>query len=125
MKKVSLVIVALTLIRCSATHNIAKKSKTQKYLVDMETGVTEEWDGDKDEERRLRSELKEEKILEYYIRSEALVKHAKYAFDQSFWALNYQRFVAEIVRSLKADDKTSAISNIFKMLEILEQEFQL
>jgi hypothetical protein len=32
MKKVSLIIVALTLISCSATHNIAKKSKTQKYL---------------------------------------------------------------------------------------------
>jgi hypothetical protein len=32
MKKISLVIVALTLIGCSATHNIAKKSKTQKYL---------------------------------------------------------------------------------------------
>lgn len=75
--------------------------------------------------QNLRSELKEEKILEYYIRSEALVKHAKYAFDQSFWALNYQRFVANIVSALKTDDKTTAISNIFNMLEILEQEFQL
>ena len=32
MKKISLVIVALTLLGCSATHKIAKKSKTQKYL---------------------------------------------------------------------------------------------
>jgi hypothetical protein len=32
MKKVSLVIVVLTLLGCSATHNIAMKSKTQKYL---------------------------------------------------------------------------------------------
>ena len=32
MKKISLVIVALTLLGCSATNKIAKKSKTQKYL---------------------------------------------------------------------------------------------
>jgi hypothetical protein len=32
MKKVSLIIVALTLFGCSATNNIAMKSKTQKYL---------------------------------------------------------------------------------------------
>lgn len=75
--------------------------------------------------QKLRLELKEEKILEYYIRSEPLVTHAKYSFDHSFWALNYQRFVATIVMALKADDKTAAISNIFKMLEVLEQEFQL
>ena len=73
----------------------------------------------------LRSELKEEKILEYYIRSEPLVKHAKYAFEQSFWSSNYKRFVANIVIALKAGNKNAAIYNIFEMLQILEQEFQL
>lgn len=33
---------------------------TQKYLVDMENGVSEEWSGDKDEERALKAQLKEE-----------------------------------------------------------------
>jgi hypothetical protein len=73
----------------------------------------------------LRSELKEEKIIEYYVRSEPLVKHAKYAFSQSFWSSNYKRFVANIVTALKAGDKNVAIYNIFEMLQILEQEFQL
>jgi hypothetical protein len=73
----------------------------------------------------LRSELKEEKIIEYYVRSEPLVKHAKYSFSQSFWSTNYKRFVANIVIALKAGDKNVAIRNIFEMLQTLEQEFQL
>jgi hypothetical protein len=73
----------------------------------------------------LRSELKEEKIIEYYVRSEPLVKHAKYSFSQSFWSTNYKRFVANIVIALKAGDKNVAIQNIFEMLQTLEQEFQL
>lgn len=34
-------------------------NKVQKYLVDMETGVTEEWNGDSDEEKALLVELKQ------------------------------------------------------------------
>ena len=75
--------------------------------------------------QNLRTDLKEEKILEYYIRSEPLVQHAKYVFDQSYWTSNYKRFVANLVIALKIGDKTSAIGIIFEMLEVLEQEFQL
>jgi hypothetical protein len=75
--------------------------------------------------QNLRAEMKEEKIIEYYIRSEKLVKHAKYVFDQSFWSLLYRKFVGQIIANLKINDKQAAISNIFKMLENLEQEFQL
>jgi hypothetical protein len=75
--------------------------------------------------QNLRSELKEEKILEYYVRSERLVKHAKYVFDQSFWAQNYQRFVQTIVTDLKLNNKHGAVVNIFNMLTTLEQEFHI
>jgi hypothetical protein len=75
--------------------------------------------------QNLRLALKEEKILEYYIRSEPLVQHAKYVFDQSFWTSCYKRFVANIIIALKADDKPAAIHSIFEMLQTLEQEFQL
>jgi hypothetical protein len=34
-------------------------TKEQKYLVDMETGVTEEWDGDRNEEKQLMEMLKD------------------------------------------------------------------
>ena len=75
--------------------------------------------------QNLRSELKEEKIIEYYVRSETLVKHAKYVFDQSFWPALYKRYVGQIVTNLKNNNKESAISGIFEMLETLEQEFQV
>jgi hypothetical protein len=75
--------------------------------------------------QKLRSEIKEEKIIEYYVRSQPLVKHAKYSFSQSFWASNYKRFVANIVIALKSNDTASAVSDIFEMLQTLEQEFQL
>jgi hypothetical protein len=45
---------------CTYDQYWKRVNKVQKYLVDMETGVTEEWDGDKDEERKLRAELKED-----------------------------------------------------------------
>lgn len=75
--------------------------------------------------QNLRSEIKEEKILEYYIRSEPLVKHAKFVFDASFWPENYKRFVEDIVLALKANNKAAAVEGIFHMLQTLEQEFQL
>jgi hypothetical protein len=82
-------------------------------------------DGDVILLQNLRNALKEEKILEYYIRSERLVKHAKYVFDQAFWPVLYKKFVGQIVSNLKASDTESAISNIYKMLDSLEQDFQL
>lgn len=45
---------------CTYDQYWKRINKAQKYLVDMETGVTEEWDGDKAEERSLKAELREE-----------------------------------------------------------------
>lgn len=45
---------------CTYDQYWKRVNKVQKYLVDMETGVTEEWDGDKAEEKKLRAELREE-----------------------------------------------------------------
>lgn len=44
---------------CTYDQYWKRINKVQKYLVDMETGVTEEWDGDKDEERELKGLLKQ------------------------------------------------------------------
>jgi hypothetical protein len=75
--------------------------------------------------QNLRSDSREEKIIEYYVRSEKLVKHAKFVYDRSFWVKNYNDFVKGIVVSLKNNDKASAIEGIFTMLDTLEQEFRL
>lgn len=45
---------------CTYDQYWKRINKVQKYLVDMETGVTEEWNGDKDEERALKAQLREE-----------------------------------------------------------------
>lgn len=45
---------------CTYDQYWKRINKAQKYLVDMETGVTEEWNGDKEEERSLKAELREE-----------------------------------------------------------------
>lgn len=44
---------------CTYDQYWKRVNKVQKYLVDMETGVTEEWNGDKDEERELKAILKQ------------------------------------------------------------------
>lgn len=45
---------------CTYDQYWKRINKVQKYLVDMETGVTEEWNGDAQEERALKAELREE-----------------------------------------------------------------
>jgi hypothetical protein len=45
---------------CTYDQYWKRINKEQKYIVDMETGVTEEWNGDRADEKALRKELKEE-----------------------------------------------------------------
>lgn len=45
---------------CTYDQYWKRISVEQKYLVDMETGVTEEWSGTRDEEKKLKADLKEE-----------------------------------------------------------------
>lgn len=44
---------------CTYDQYWRRINKSQKYLVDMETGVTEEWDGDREDEKRLKEMLKQ------------------------------------------------------------------
>jgi len=44
---------------CTYDQYWKRINKPQKFLVDMETGVTEEWQGDAEEERELKKQLKE------------------------------------------------------------------
>lgn len=45
---------------CTYDQYWKRINKVQRYLVDMETGVTEEWDGDQEEEKELKQRLAEE-----------------------------------------------------------------
>ena len=44
---------------CTYDQYWKRINKEQKFLVDMETGVTEEWNGDREEEKELKAMLKE------------------------------------------------------------------
>ena len=50
---------------CTYDQYWKRINKEQKYLVDMETGVTEEWNGDKDEEKALKELLKQTPRLQF------------------------------------------------------------
>ncbi len=47
---------------CTYDQYWKRINKVQRYIVDMETGVSEEWNGDKEEERALKAQIKEESI---------------------------------------------------------------
>jgi len=49
---------------CTYDQYWKRINKPQRYLVDMETGVTEEWDGDKDDLKKLEELLKQTPRLE-------------------------------------------------------------
>jgi hypothetical protein len=75
--------------------------------------------------QNLRSSISERKVLEYYYRSDPIVKHIKIlaGHDQNkFWQYYYQKYVYEIVQLLKAGDPSTAGDKIFKMLDELEAE---
>src|SRR5687768_16549483 len=44
---------------CTYDQYWKRVNKPQKYLIDMETGVTEEWNGDREDERQLKEMLKQ------------------------------------------------------------------
>ena len=50
---------------CTYDQYWKRINKEQKYLVDMETGVTEEWNGDKEEEKELKAMLKQTPRLQF------------------------------------------------------------
>lgn len=76
--------------------------------------------------QNLRASVSEAKVLEYYYRSDPIVKHIKILADHNqieFWEYYYQKYVHEIVQLLKAGDNSTAGDKIFKMLEELEAEW--
>lgn len=50
---------------CTYDQYWKRVNKEQKFLVDMETGVTEEWNGDKEEEKELKELLKQTPRLQF------------------------------------------------------------
>lgn len=74
--------------------------------------------------QNLRATVPGQKVLDYYVRSEPLVKKYKlvHGNDVSFWSGIYNRFIGEIINLLKAGKNDEAVLKIFAMLDTLETE---
>lgn len=74
--------------------------------------------------QNLRSSVPGQRVLEYYMRSEPLVRQFKllHGNDQVFWSGIYSRFIAGIIQSLRDGNNSQADSRIFDMLNTLEAE---
>ena len=73
----------------------------------------------------LRANMSERKVLEYYYRSDPIVKHIKILANEDqtkFWNYYYQKYVGEIIQLCKAEDYKTAAEKLFVMLDELEAE---
>lgn len=70
----------------------------------------------------LRDSIYEDKMVEYYVRSERIVTQIKgiHSNDQTVWRGYYERYVRAILNSLRNDNKSEAIIKTAEMLEALE-----
>ena len=70
----------------------------------------------------LRDSIYEDKMVEYYIRSERIVTQIKgiHRNDQTIWRGYYERYVRDILNSLRNNNKSEAIVKTAEMLEALE-----
>ena len=70
----------------------------------------------------LRDSIYEDKMVEYYVRSERIVTQIKgiHRNDQTVWRGYYERYVRAILNSLRNDNQSEAIVKTAEMLEALE-----
>jgi hypothetical protein len=74
--------------------------------------------------QNLRSAVPGQRVLEYYTRSEPLVRAFKlqYGNNQDFWNTIYNRFISSVIENLRNNNNEQAAADIFAMLDTLEQE---
>jgi len=70
----------------------------------------------------LRNSVYEDKMVEYYVRAEKIVTQIKgiHKNDQTVWRGYYERYVRDILNSLRNGNKSEAIVKTAEMLEALE-----
>lgn len=70
----------------------------------------------------LRDSVYEDKMVEYYVRAERIVTQIKgiHKNDQTVWRGYYERYVRDILNSLRNSNKSEAIIKTAEMLEALE-----
>jgi hypothetical protein len=70
----------------------------------------------------LRDSVYEDKMVEYYVRAERIVTQIKgiHKNDQTIWRGYYERYVRNILNSLRNSNKSEAIIKTAEMLEALE-----
>jgi hypothetical protein len=74
--------------------------------------------------QNVRASIPGNKVLEYYMRAEPLVKKFKsdHGNDTVFWTGIYDRFIHDIILAVRAGQKDNAVTKVFAMLDTLESE---
>ena len=69
-----------------------------------------------------REYINEDKMVEYYVRAEKIVTQIRgiHQNDRSIWKGYYERYVRDILDSLRNNDKSAAVVKTVEMLEALE-----
>jgi len=69
-----------------------------------------------------REYINEDKMVEYYVRAEKIVTQIRgiHQNDRSIWQGYYERYVRDILNSLRNNDKSAAVVKTVEMLEALE-----
>jgi len=69
-----------------------------------------------------REYINEDKMVEYYVRAEKIVTQIRgiHQNDRIIWQGYYERYVRDILNSLRNNDKNTAVVKIVEMLEALE-----
>ena len=69
-----------------------------------------------------REYINEDKMVEYYIRAEKIVTQIRgiHQNDRSIWKGYYERYVIDILNSLRNNNKSAAVVKTVEMLEALE-----
>jgi hypothetical protein len=74
--------------------------------------------------QNLRANISGEQVLEYYRRSEPIVKlfKSQHGNDKDFWSGIYDRFIKQILIEIRAARRDQVVALIFAMLDTLEAE---
>ena len=74
--------------------------------------------------QNLRASISGEQVLQYYYRSEPLVKlfKSQYGNNSVFWTDIYNRFIKDILIEIRASNRDQVVVLIFNMLDTLEAE---
>jgi hypothetical protein len=101
-------------------YHLPDRNKTQAFTPDEMTSVAVQREFAL--LKSLRDKIKEEKVVEYYVRAQNIVTMIKgiHQNDRLIWAGYYDRYVTDILKDIKDGKDEDAVTKMYIMIEELE-----